>query len=65
MDQDLQETVDKVKNNINKAAILLNQPGQTKVTLYEIARSLSISSETLDALSRTQRMRDRRKTTQK
>ena len=65
MDQDLQETVDKVKNNINKAAILLNQPGQTKVTLYEIARSLSISSETLDALSRTQQMRDRRKTTQK
>lgn len=65
MDQDLQETVDKVKNNINKAAILLNQPGQTMVTLYEIARSLSISSETLDALSRTQQMRDRRKTTQK
>ena len=65
MDQDLQEVVDKVKANINKAAILLNQPGQTKDTLYEIARSLSISSETLDSLSRTQHMRDSRKTTQK
>jgi len=65
MDQDLQDLADKVRDNINRAAILLNQPGHNKKTLGNIAKSLSVSAETLSSLSRTQYMRDSKKTTQK
>lgn len=65
MDQDLQNLADKVRDNINRAAILLNQPGNNKKTLGNIAKSLSVSAETLNSLSRTQYMRDSKKTTQK
>jgi len=65
MDKDLQELADKVRDNINRAAILLNQPGHNKETLGNIATSLSCSAETLASLTRTQHMRDSRKTTQK